>query len=57
MNKVVIVVRGGRVDEVFTNERNLDVEILDMDTQDPDKYDELVERYKEITKEPAYHEA
>lgn len=57
MNKVVIVVRGGRVDEVLTNERDLDVEILDMDTQDPDKYDEMVERYKEIAKTPAYHEA
>lgn len=57
MNKVVIVVRGGRVDEVLTNERDLDVKILDMDTQDPEKYDEMVERYEEITKEPAYHEA
>lgn len=57
MNKVVIVVRGGRVDEVLTNDRDLDVEILDMDTQDPEKYDEMVERYEEITKEPAYHEA
>lgn len=57
MNKIVIVVRGGRVDEVFTNDRDLDVEILDMGTQDPDKYDEMVERYKEITKEPAYHAA
>ena len=53
MNKVVIVVRGGRVDEVLTNDRDLDVEILDMDTQDPEKYDEMVERYEEITKEPA----
>jgi hypothetical protein len=33
------------------------VEILDMDTQDPDKYDKMVERYEEIAKATAYHEA
>lgn len=57
MNKKIIVVKGGRVDEVLTNDRDLDVEILDMDTQDPDKYDKMVERYEEIAKATAYHEA
>ena len=33
------------------------VEILDMDPQDPDKYDKMVERYEEIAKATAYHEA
>lgn len=57
MNKIIIVVRRGRVDEVFTNESNIDIEILDMDTWDPYEYSKLDERYKEITKEPAYRKA
>lgn len=50
MKTVYIVVRDGRVNEVYADE-DMSVEIIDFDTQDPDEYDEAEEYYNtEATK-------
>jgi len=39
MADVIIVVKDGLVQEVYGNSKNIEVEVLDLDTQDPDEYD------------------
>lgn len=54
MTKVIITVRGGMIQEVFCRNKNIDVEVLDFDTQDPDELEERETRYKQILKSKSY---
>ena len=50
MNKVVIVVRNGLIENVYDQENNIEVSIYDLDEQDdPERLDQQIsERDKEI---------
>lgn len=49
MEKIVVVVRNGRVEEMYAPCPNkFDVEIIDLDTQDPDVEAELLNRLQAI---------
>ena len=54
MKKIIITVHGGMVQEVFSTDHSIDVEILDFDTQDNSELEELDVRYKEIQKDKSY---
>ena len=54
MTKVIITVRGGMIQEVFCRNKNIDVEVLDFDTQNPDELEERETRYKQILKSKSY---
>lgn len=54
MTNVIIVVKDGRVEEVFCRNKNVEVEVLDMDTQDPDELKERTARYENIRKSKSY---
>ena len=46
MEKVVIIVKGGMVQDVYSSNRFVDVEIVDQDTEDcPDLKDVVVPNY------------
>lgn len=49
MEKIVVVVRNGRVEEIYAPcPHKFDVEIIDLDTQDPDVESELLDRLQTI---------
>ena len=49
MEKIVVVVRNGRVEEIYAPCPNkFDVEIIDLDTQDPDVKSDLLDRLQTI---------
>lgn len=48
MTNLVIVVKDGRVDEVLCRNKNVEVELLDMDTQDPEELQQLEKRLNEV---------
>lgn len=54
MAKVIITVKDGLVQEVFCNDENICVEVLDFDTQDGDEAKELKERYDEVLNGKSY---
>lgn len=45
--KVTIIVKDGRVESVYSTEKNIDVEIIDLDTEDNEEYDNLMESVRE----------
>ena len=47
-NRVVIVVKGGRVYEVYAKDSAVDIEIIDCDTDDPCRAAEAEEALKEV---------
>ena len=47
MKRVVVLVEDGRVQNIYSDEE-LDIEIIDLDTQDPDDYEERLERLEEV---------
>lgn len=47
-NRVVIVVKGGRVYEVYAKDSAIEIEIIDCDTDDPGRAVEAEEALKEI---------
>ena len=54
MTKVAIVVRGGMVESVYTRNKNIDVELLDLDTIDEDERRERERRLSEIESSKTY---
>lgn len=49
--KSIIVIEGGIVQSVYTDADDLDVEIVDLDTEDPDELKETEERLEEIERD------
>lgn len=56
MTNVVVVVRDGRVEQVYCRNKNVEVEILDMDTQDIDDLEQIEWRLKQIQSTKSYKE-
>lgn len=56
MTNVVIIVKDGRVEEALCRNKNVKVEILDMDTQDPEELQQLERRLNEIHKTKSYRD-
>lgn len=54
MTNVVVVVEDGRITEVLCRNKNISVEILDMDTQDIDDLEQRQWRLGEIHKSKSY---
>ena len=54
MTKVVIVVRDGMVESVYTRNKNIDVELLDLDTLDEDERREREKRLSEVEGSKTY---
>jgi hypothetical protein len=48
MKKVYIVVEDGLVREVFSEDEEVDIEIIDLDTDDNTLYEELLDDIKEL---------
>ena len=48
MTNVVIVVKDGRVEQAYCRNKNVEVEVLDMDTQDIDDLEQREWRLKQI---------
>lgn len=46
-----IIVRNGRVDSVFSNNKNVDVDVLDFDVGDDNELEILEKEFNEIQKE------
>lgn len=49
--KSIIVIEGGIVQSVYTDADDLDVEIVDLDTEDPDELKETEERLEEVERD------
>lgn len=56
MTNLVIVVEGGRVEQVYCRNKNIKVEILDMDIQDIDDLEQVEWRLEQIQKAKSYKE-
>lgn len=56
MTKVIITVKDGMVQEVFCRNQDIDIEILDFDTLDPDELKEKETRYKQILQSKSYRD-
>lgn len=54
MTNVVIVVRDGRVESVYTRNKNIEIELLDLDTQDLEERDVLEARLSIIENTKTY---
>ena len=56
MTKVIVVVEGGMVTSVYTRNKNIEVEILDFDTQsfEDDELKEMRKRLDAIEKSKTY---
>lgn len=54
MTNVVIVVKDGRVEQAYARNKNIEVEVLDMDTQDIDDLQQLEWRFKRIETAKSY---
>lgn len=54
MTNVVIVVKDGRVEQAYARNKNIEVEVLDMDTQDIDDLQQLEWRLKRIETAKSY---
>ena len=56
MTNVVIVVKDGRVEQAYCRNKNVEVEVLDMDTQDIDDLEQREWRLKQIQNAKSYKE-
>ncbi len=54
MTNIVIVVKDGMVQEVFCRNKNIEVELLDLDEQNIEDLREKEKRYEEIQKAKSY---
>lgn len=54
MTNVVIVVKNGMVQEVFCRNKNVEVELLDLDEIDINELREKEQRYKQIVESTSY---
>ena len=56
MAKVVIIVRGGIVSEVYSDDKDMDVEVLDMDEEDDlDEINRIDKAYEDVENDPKLH--
>lgn len=56
MTNVVVVVKDGRVEQAYCRNKNVDVEILDMNTQDIDDLEQKEWGLKQIQNAKSYKE-
>ena len=56
MTNVMIVVKDGSVEQAYCRNKNVEVEVLDMDTQDIDDLEQREWRLKQIQNEKSYNE-
>lgn len=56
MVDVVIIVRKGRVEQVFADNEDVCVSVYDLDTQDPEEQDNLDDAVNKIKGDAHYHE-
>lgn len=54
MTNLVIVVKNGMVQEVLCRNKNVEVELLDLDDQDIESLKEKEQRYKELRRSKSY---
>ena len=54
MTKIVIMVKDGIVQEVLCRNKNIEVEVLDLDTQDAQSLISIHKRYNELNKCKSY---
>lgn len=54
MTKVAIVVKDGRVQEVLTRNKNIEIELLDLDDQDIENLKIKEKRYEKIQMSKSY---
>lgn len=54
MTNIVIVVENGRVTEVYSRNKNIEIELIDLDTQDNEELKEKQKRLKEIENSKTY---
>ena len=54
MTKVIIVVQNGLVESVYARNKDVEVELLDMDAQDPDELKEREKRLVAVEKSKSY---
>lgn len=55
MNKIVVIVSGGMVDRILSPYPNdIEVEVIDLDTDVPEEYDKARERADEFIYSPDY---
>ena len=54
MTKVIIVVQNGLVESVYARNKDVEVELLDMDVQDPDELKEREKRLVAVEKSKSY---
>ena len=53
-NKVSIIVKDGLVQAVYGNSENIEVEVIDLDADEADRYDEAMQEY-EAVKDQMFH--
>lgn len=54
MSKIIIVVRRGMVESVFSRRKDIEVEVVDFDTEDPDELKVVERRYAAIENSKSY---
>jgi len=54
MSKVIVVVNGGRVESVYTRNKDIEVEIIDLDTQDESEEKVFTKRLSQIENSKSY---
>lgn len=54
MTNVVIVVKNGMIQEILCRNKNVEVELLDLDDQDIESLKEKEQRYKELRRSKSY---
>lgn len=56
MTNVVVVVKNGKIEQAYCRNKNVEVEVLDMDTQDVDDLENREWRLEQIQKAKSYKE-
>lgn len=56
MTNVVVVVKDGRVEQIYCRNKNIEIEIFDMDTQDINDLEQIKWRLKQIRSTKSYKE-
>ena len=56
MTKVIVVVNDGMVESVYTRNKNIDLEVIDLDSQDAQEARESEKRLAEIERSKSYRD-
>ena len=54
--KLVVVIDGGMISEVYATDETIDVTCIDMDTDDPDEYEEQEKALEKVQRNKRFHE-